>query len=316
MILIFSNSNEFGVNKVIDWLYLWNEPFMRINENTEVEILEFKLLNYGFTKLSYILKIGNCILNYSDIKSVWFRQTNQINFKLRYESSSENKEYFDSFFKNEFKSLFDFFVYSLEQKKCIGKFKYQDVNKIITLHQAKIAGFNIPNTYLFSCKNKNIFRIKDKNLITKSIQDICIIRDCKTNSVKVNYTVPVFNNDLVEPFALSLFQKNLENSIPIRIFYLNESIFACQIFSGTNEKATDSRLYKYKRFLRVELPTSIVDKILVLSKVLGINSGSIDLMLLNKTYYFLEINPVGQFGFISYQFNGLIEREIAKFLST
>lgn len=62
---------------------------------------------------------------------------------------------------------------------------------------------------MFSCKNKNNFKVKDNNLITKSNQDICIIRDNMTNTVKVNYTVPVLINDLDETFALSLFQKKL-----------------------------------------------------------------------------------------------------------
>jgi len=62
---------------------------------------------------------------------------------------------------------------------------------------------------MFSCKNKNNFKVKDNNLITKSIQDICNIRDNMTNTVKVNYTVPVLINDLDETFALSLFQKKL-----------------------------------------------------------------------------------------------------------
>ena len=70
MILIFSISNEFGVNKEIDWLYLWNELFIRINENAEVEILDFTLLNYGDTKFKYTFKIGDSIINYSDIKAV------------------------------------------------------------------------------------------------------------------------------------------------------------------------------------------------------------------------------------------------------
>jgi glutathione synthase/RimK-type ligase-like ATP-grasp enzyme len=45
---------------------------------------------------------------------------------------------------------------------------------------------------------------------------------------------------------------------------------------------------------------------------LEMTTGSIDLIVDNdETYYFLEVNPVGQFGFISNWCNAIIEREIA-----
>lgn len=80
----------------------------------------------------------------------------------------------------------------------------------------------------------------------------------------------------------------------------------------------DSRLYKNKRLIPINLPEYIVDKIFLLSLKTELNTGSIDFLysLKENEYYFLEINPVGQFGFLSYQFNGEIDYEIAKFLSS
>ena len=84
MILIFSNSFELGVNKVLDWLILWNQPFIRINEFTEVEIIELTLYSSNEQELEYILRVGETEIKYSQIKSVWFRQANKINFILNY----------------------------------------------------------------------------------------------------------------------------------------------------------------------------------------------------------------------------------------
>lgn len=50
---------------------------------------------------------------------------------------------------------------------------------------------------------------------------------------------------------------------------------------------------------------------------LDLNCGSIDMILGNDgLYYFLEVNPVGQFGMVSGPCNYYLERKIANFLCT
>jgi glutathione synthase/RimK-type ligase-like ATP-grasp enzyme len=49
---------------------------------------------------------------------------------------------------------------------------------------------------------------------------------------------------------------------------------------------------------------------------LGLDSGSIDMIVSTEgKYIFLEVNPVGQFGMVSYPCNYYIERDIADYLS-
>lgn len=51
-------------------------------------------------------------------------------------------------------------------------------------------------------------------------------------------------------------------------------------------------------------------------KDVGLNTGPIDLIRgLDDKYYFLEINPVGQYGFISKPCNYDIDYEIFNFLT-
>ena len=62
-----------------------------------------------------------------------------------------------------------------------------------------------------------------------------------------------------------------------------------------------------------KLPKRIKESLIMLSKETGINSGSIDMIVDHKdNFYFLEINPVGQFEWVSYFCNYGIEQEIAK----
>lgn len=64
------------------------------------------------------------------------------------------------------------------------------------------------------------------------------------------------------------------------------------------------------------LKASEAQKIRNLMADIGLNMGSIDLIKArNGKFYFLEINPVGQYDFVSYHCNYHIHREIAKFLT-
>ena len=50
-------------------------------------------------------------------------------------------------------------------------------------------------------------------------------------------------------------------------------------------------------------------------KLADLDTGSIDMMYsTDGEYYFLEVNPVGQFGMVSYPCNYYIEKEIATIL--
>jgi D-alanine-D-alanine ligase-like ATP-grasp enzyme len=50
-------------------------------------------------------------------------------------------------------------------------------------------------------------------------------------------------------------------------------------------------------------------------KDLSLKTGSVDFILdQNDKYYFLEVNPIGQFGMVSYPCNYNLEKKVAYFL--
>lgn len=91
------------------------------------------------------------------------------------------------------------------------------------------------------------------------------------------------------------------------------------IFSQSNSKTCiDFRKYDAKlpnRYIPYKLPDEIECALKKVMDCLKLNTGSIDLMVdENNKYYFLEINPVGQFGMVSEPCNYLLEKRIAEFL--
>lgn len=51
-------------------------------------------------------------------------------------------------------------------------------------------------------------------------------------------------------------------------------------------------------YVPIQLPRSICDKLLQLMKHLGLTFGGIDLVLADNIYYFIEINPTGEWGWL------------------
>mgnify|MGYP000874440113 CR=1 FL=1 len=91
------------------------------------------------------------------------------------------------------------------------------------------------------------------------------------------------------------------------------------IFSQNNPKTQiDFRNYDYDKPNRLnpfKIPIEISNKIIKLMKKLKIICGSIDMIYTPKgEYVFLEVNPIGQFQWLSQNCNYYIEREIANHL--
>ena len=92
------------------------------------------------------------------------------------------------------------------------------------------------------------------------------------------------------------------------------------IFSQQKESTSiDFRNYDVKnpnRYVPFSIPKSIESKLKLFMKKLDLKTGSIDLIVTpNDEYVFLEVNPVGQFDFVSVNCNYYIEKEIAIALS-
>ena len=70
------------------------------------------------------------------------------------------------------------------------------------------------------------------------------------------------------------------------------------------------------RYVPYDLPKTISMKLKRLMDNLKLNSGSIDLVYTkDEDYYFLEVNPVGQFAMVSEPCNYYLEKIVAQKLS-
>lgn len=307
MILIISDKYDQSTTLVIEWLDSFNKKWIRFNEDDVIEIdfwgKEVKLRNQE-----------NSIF-LSEIQSVWYRR-GFLNIKFEIFSVDSNIK---RVHLNERRKLIDFIYYILNKKKSVNDFLNSDVNKLIVTDIAKTLHILTTDDFVFSDKKKLLELTSVSNkYISKPISGDSMMH--YPDFTIFNYTSFVnIENIETDNFFPSLVQNYIDKKYELRIFYFHESIFTMAIFSQ-NDKQTevDFRIYnnlKPNRTVPYKLPKIQEEKIISLMKKLNLNSGSLDMIVSkNNEYVFLEVNPIGQFGMVSYPCNYKLEKIIANYL--
>jgi ATP-GRASP peptide maturase of grasp-with-spasm system len=318
MILIFSEDSDNITNLVIDWLQFKKTQFIRVND------IEFDYLKLNFSNSKsnlFSVKINS--ININQIKSIWFRRTNYFStIELPNNiTNSKLKNYIATHLLSEKRILLEYIFNSyFDKNKKLGLAGEFQINKLITLKYALELGLKIPDTIITN-KASSIeeFYNQYNSIITKSINDVFFFIDKK--SIKYSETEKIELNDIDKnnvktSFFPSLFQDKIEKKIEIRSFFLNDKIYSMAIFTQENKNSKiDSRNYSLNnknREVPFLLPENIEKKLIKLFLKLNLNIGVADLIYSkDNKFYFLEINPNGQFEDISNIGNYYLEEKIA-----
>jgi ATP-GRASP peptide maturase of grasp-with-spasm system len=334
--LIITEDGDYSSNEVCSWFYKHGVPFKRLNLDSHKEIdrnsdLYSYYFNFDNTEISipYEIKVSdeNFEKKYS---SIWYRRPsfNLENMVMNQTESGISKFLLSQIRLNqklELKELYEYiFNFSLKGSLILGNRLKTRVNKLEILSLASELGICIPRTKVVSLKSQLLEFQKEVNntLITKSIYEPILASD-DSGQRFTSYTNALTDSVLDKipnRFSPSLVQEKIEKDCEIRTFVLDEKFYSMAIFSQNNEKtAVDFRRYdleKPNRTIPFILPEKLTIKIKELLKIIGLNTCSIDIIKgKNGKYYFLEINPVGQFGMVSRPCNYNIEYRIFKHLT-
>lgn len=318
-ILIISKKANPATDEVIDWLSYYDKYFFRVSVEDFIEAFRFtySLFDNDF-KLTLNLKNK---INRVEIKSGWFREDSQ--FDLGEQPALEKE--MASFIEKHLKGEFDEFKSGVLNPNSSGikwLCGYNKLNKIEVLAKASAIGLNVPETLITNNKEDlAAFLEKSGRIICKAVLDSFSVKS-KEYGIYFQYTSEVKKSDLdmvPNAFFPSLFQRLIEKTIDVRVIFLNGKIFSAGIFSQKcNSTLTDYRNYNHEkrnRVVPINLPGEQKKMINRLMLDVNLNFGCLDLIIgQDGKIYFLEINPLGQFGMISYLCNFYIEEKIAKFL--
>ncbi|PQA96480.1 RimK-like ATP-grasp domain-containing protein [Chryseobacterium piscicola] len=299
IINVISEENDKSTDNIVKWLVCLDQPYQRFNVEQ-------------YTKFSFLLG-GKVKRN----------RTNIIHRRAKLRTYlNSGFAALDTYVKEETNTLiksWEKIVKSDCTSNYMGGFNEEDQHdKLFDLFIAESIGLKIPETLITNSKKELIDFAKKHIVITKAINkpiqinlEKVSMRDKGTLQLDED-TIGELNDD----FSLSIFQEYIEKECEIRALVYDQKIFSMAIFSQRDKKTrTDYRNYNYEnpnRCVPFKLPNVIERKILKFFKLKNINMGSIDLILNENGFYFLENNPQGQYEWVSENCNYYIDRYIAK----
>lgn len=294
MVVIFSIENDTSTHKVIDWLDFLGESFFVIYpDNISKKIVEL---------VSYIEK-GNR-------PSFWFRKW-------------DLKRHKEDYLNAEGFKLIEY-LYLITKAHCFWlnkPYDYDSNNKLIQQYYAKEVGLNVPYSKLVNSKNKlqQLLELPDKQYITKSLGSQILKQNQQKESLFA-FTMMIEQdtiNSVPNLFFPSLIQDYIDKEFEIRTFFLDGTFYSMAIFSQENEKTkVDFRHYDNdspNRFEPIRIPAETEYKLNAFASLVNTNCGSFDLIQdKSGEIFFIEFNPLGQFGMVSSPCNYMLEKRIAE----
>jgi glutathione synthase/RimK-type ligase-like ATP-grasp enzyme len=178
-------------------------------------------------------------------------------------------------------------------------------NKLYQLKVASQLGFLVPKTIITNNPDElsSFFEFCEGNIINKPLRRGRLRYE---DGLKLIYTNRV-TKDKIEQKSLvkyspTFFQEYVPKELEIRITVVGDKVFPIAIHSQKNVLTVDDWRRDQKGDLKYshhELPPNVEDKCRRLLKEFGLQFGAIDMILTPKRdYYFLEINPNGQWAWI------------------
>ncbi|WP_413513782.1 hypothetical protein [Myroides odoratus] len=317
MILILGSSNyEQGTDPVIDWLIFYKAPFLKITLND---------LFYSDNKIK--VDIQNKQIYYNNINLtqevtvVFYRHLLESFLPILEETYSHNRRINKETY-GEIECFINLLGQYLNCKKWFSNMESIYLNKLTVLNVAMESGLSIPYSEIVSWKEDglNLFKKKEfKKIILKPFSDrnksYYTFGSESYLSFAKEFTIEDIHK-LEDYFFPSLFQEKLNTEFEIRVFYLDGEFFSSAIFieggytMDDRKKVMDNeKLY----VVRYKLPVSIENAIIILMNKLNLSIGAIDLIYTTDgMYYFLEVNPIGQYLYESEKNNFFIEKRIAE----
>jgi ATP-GRASP peptide maturase of grasp-with-spasm system len=313
-VLVQSTSNDGSTDDVLSWLHYLNKDLIIYNflDSYNIDSLSLSINNKELLSVT----INN--LTIDNKTSSWYRRGNlesSFGFCKKYELIEKEVH------TENFKPIMEFLNSNLSRNQ-INRFKDNYVGKLDMLYHASLLKIKIPETLITGdSKDLQNFIIKNKKVITKPIKNPVVDTYVQEFELKfISQTKLLTMNDIADDlfhFMPSFFQRYIEKKYEIRTFYIEGLFKSMAIFSQQNEKTKiDFRNYDHirpNRCVPYQLPKKIEKKLHKFMLKLNLNCGSFDIICTpDNKFVFLEVNPIGQFQWLSYNCNYYVERLISK----
>jgi glutathione synthase/RimK-type ligase-like ATP-grasp enzyme len=320
MIFIITNSRD----KTVDHLISVLDKEKRKNIfrlNTDLFINDYNVMysNTGDESSLWLKDKNNKKkITQNDITGVWYRRP-----VLPTVDIEDENEQFSKQLSIEARLQIEYIIKTINSVKWLS---YPDniriaEDKILQIKMARKVGFNIPDTIITNDKKSvEEFYSKHSDICVKPIYSGQFTTD---NGLRMFYNTKLNNETIkkllenVHNFPI-LLQEYIYKANEYRVTIVNNRVFPVRIIQKNNKNTEyDWRIGNCQEvdFEKIDIPNRISDKIISLLQEFNIKFSSIDLIQGNDNeYYFLDLNPNGQWAWLDKYFDHGISREIYKYL--
>ena len=307
MILCITHSQDFyNIDIFFEYLSSKNIPYFRLNSD---RLNHFQKISINENAFALTDESGNTIHS-DDIKGVWHRKAWRISVP------EELDQDYEKIFLNEYGNLRYNLITALEEIPWINPYENEkkiDGNKMLQLKVAQRNNLTIPKT-IFSNDEENITAFFHKYCKGKAIAKLHGVT-AKTMSGENMMSTTVIEEETLEhlsdiAYCPMIFQPYIDKEYELRIVYIDGEFFTGMI---NNSENADWRIAREGYFWSAyELPDPVKENLTSMMKEMGLYIGAID-MIKGKDgqYYFLEVNPQGEWGMLQKELGFPIAERIA-----
>ncbi|MEV0246623.1 hypothetical protein AB0H76_08560 [Nocardia sp. NPDC050712] len=184
--------------------------------------------------------------------------------------------------------------------------------KIVQLETAQRAGFIVPETLITNDPD-------EARSFTESRPGAVVYKRTGTGRGEFAETRLITRADFPKLTGIrsapTTFQDYIDADCDLRVVWVDGAEWTVRIDSQAGVGRVDSRLDTSVEFSREQLPASVSKSLATLMGALGLSFGVLDLRLgLDGEYYFLEVNPQGQFAYLEIKTGLPLFRSLANLL--
>lgn len=305
-VLVISNTLDLATDYVCVELNCRDTKYLRINrDRLEQYKIHLDVLN---NVLEVTIDSDSYIVTDS-LKSVYYRAPIYLRDIYKYKISIEeqlSRTQWSAFIRNM--AIFD---NARWMNPTDATFKAE--NKMLQLRTANKIGFECPytivtNTTINNISNENDYIVKsiDTALLQYGENEAFVYANKVTGKEFSSY------NNNIAPVML---QDYIKPKIDIRVTVVGEAVFAVKILKNNKGVDGDWRTLKDDIvFVPFDLPDTILSHCKKIVRELGLQFGGIDLIDSDGKYFFIEVNPTGEWGWLVNSADLPIDKAICDFL--
>lgn len=286
--LVIADSKDFTSDYITIELNKRNRNYLRINRD------KFNSYKIEWDVLNGILKIDIQDTIYiidKDLKGVYYRAPVYIRYY------SENN-YEEQLYKSQWMAFVKNII-CFENAKWINNpvDTYKAENKMLQLRYANEVGFLIPKTVVI---NSSSALINEEKLYAVKSIDTLFLRNGAEECFLYTNTLSgkEINNSELRLAPLTV-QELISPKVDLRITVVENNVYSVKVIKNDNGINDDWRKEKDGvKFIPINLPKIIENKCIKLVQKLGLKYGAIDMAVCDNNYYFIEINPTGEWAWL------------------